>query len=121
MGRNARKLAVWFDQLVTGLRLIWGWITAPEQQRFLATLAGAAGMHIFSLTKGFQGAEAWLRRMWPTKSDAWYARADFVCVVVFGTVVGQAFFGPDTVPKALAAGLGWVGAANIMLSPRQTQ
>jgi hypothetical protein len=83
---------------------------------FLITLFGATAMYVFSLQKGFKGAGLFLRRFFPGKSEIFYDRMDFLLVVMFGSVIGTIFFWPGSAIAALAAGFGWVGATNTLLS-----
>ncbi len=83
---------------------------------YAVTLFGSMAMYVFSLNKGFNGAGDFLRRFFPGKSDVFYDRLDFVLVVVFGSIIGSIFFSPQTAFGALAAGFGWVGAANTLLT-----
>jgi hypothetical protein len=73
-------------------------------------------MYVFSLQKGFKGAGTFLRKFFPGKSDIFYDRMDFCLVVMFGSIIGTIFFSPQSSFAALAAGFGWVGAVNTLLT-----
>ena len=83
---------------------------------YLITLFGATAMYVFSLNRGFDGAVYFLKRFFPGRSDAFYDRVDFLVVILSGSIVGTVFFSPDNALEALAAGFGWVGAMNVLLS-----
>jgi hypothetical protein len=83
---------------------------------YLTTLFGAAAMYVFSLNKGFQGSVDFLRKFFPDKSEVFYTRFDFFIVIIFGSIIGMIFFSPSTTLEALAAGFGWVGAINVLMT-----
>lgn len=84
--------------------------------RFGLTLFGAAAMYVFSLHKGFEGATPFLKRVLPGRSPVFYSRVDALAVTVVGGIIGFVFFAPASNFEALAAGFGWLGAVNVMLS-----
>lgn len=84
--------------------------------RYLTTLFGAAAMYVFSLNKGFEGALAWLKRVFPGHGQVFYDRLDFIIVVIAGSVIGTISFSPTGTFEALAAGFGWVGAMQILIN-----
>lgn len=87
---------------------------------YLTTALGAAAMQVFSMNRGFEGSIAWLKRMWPGHSKAFYHRWDFILVVVIGSLIGYMLFRPAEVQNALAAGFGWVGAVSVFADQRPT-
>jgi hypothetical protein len=82
---------------------------------YLITLLGATSTYVFSLNKGFAGATSFLQRIFPGRSDAFYARLDFFLVTFIGSGIAFILFGPVDNPKAVMAGLGWVSAVNVAL------
>src|SRR6185312_15599046 len=87
---------------------------------YLITLFGSVAMYVFSLNKGFEGSVAFLRRFFPGHSVVFYDRLDFFIVVLAGSIIGTIFFSPSNALQALAAGFGWVGAINILLSSKDS-
>lgn len=87
--------------------------------RFGLTLFGAAAMYVFSLHKGFEGATPFLKRVLPGRRPVFYSRVDALLVTILGGVIGFIFFAPASNFEALAAGFGWLGAVNVMLSQSQ--
>jgi hypothetical protein len=85
---------------------------------YLITLFGSVAMYVFSLNRGFEGAIAFLKKFFPGHPDVFYDRLDFFVVVLAGSIIGTIFFSPSNALQALAAGFGWVGAINILLSPK---
>ena len=83
--------------------------------RYLTTLFGAAAMYIFSLNRGFEGAIAWLRRVFPGHEQVFYDRLDFIVVAIAGSIIGTISFHPAGTFEALAAGFGWVGAMQVLV------
>lgn len=88
---------------------------------YATTLFGSTAMYVFSLNKGFHGSVDFLRKMFPNHSPVFYDRIDFFIVVFAGSVIGTIFFSPTNTLQALAAGFGWVGAINILLSRKETE
>ncbi len=93
-------------------------INSDRATYYLITLFGAFCMYVFSLNRGFQGAVDFLRRFFPNHTPVFYDRLDFFVVILAGSVIGTIFFSPTNTFQALAAGFGWVGAINVLLSPR---
>jgi hypothetical protein len=85
---------------------------------YLLTLFGTIATYVFGMQRGFEGAVSFLRRVLPGRSDAFYHRTDFILVSVFGSMIGAIIFDPHNAFQALAAGCGWVGALNVLLSGR---
>jgi hypothetical protein len=83
---------------------------------YSTTLIGAAAMYVFSLHQGFEGSVAFLKRMFPGKSDVFYDRFDFLVVTFLGSFIGYVLFEPKYYPQALSAGLGWVSAVNVVMN-----
>ena len=75
-------------------------------------------MYVFSLNKGFNGSVDFLKKMFPNHSPLFYDRIDFFVVIFVGSIIGTIFFSPANTLQALSAGFGWVGAINILLSPK---
>lgn len=86
--------------------------------RYMITLLGSFSMYLFSFAKGFEGATARLRQLFPQRRKVFYDRLDFVLVVMLGSAIGTIFFRPGDALQALAAGFGWVGAVNVLFAKR---
>lgn len=86
--------------------------------RYLTTLFGTGAMYIFSLFRGFTGSVPALKRLMPDRTMVFYDRLDFLILVFSGSVIGTIFFQPKDTLQALAAGFGWVGAVNVLLSQK---
>src|SRR5262245_51555389 len=82
--------------------------------RFSITLLGAVTMYLFSLQKGFHGSSEVLEKLFPARQQSFYYRVDFLLSTVLGAILGTIIYQPSTSIQALAAGLGWVGAVNIL-------
>jgi hypothetical protein len=82
----------------------------------MTTLLGAGAMYVFSLHKGFQGSVPFLKKVFPGHGAVFYNRLDCILVICFGSIIGTIFFAPSSAIQALAAGFGWVGAINILIS-----
>jgi hypothetical protein len=80
------------------------------------SLLGAALMSIFSMNKGFPGSISFLRAVFPQKSKRFYLLLDFILVTIFGSFVGTILFNPNTAFQAFCAGIGWIGALNVVAS-----
>jgi hypothetical protein len=85
---------------------------------YVVTLFGTVATYVFGLQKGFEGSVAFLRRIAPDRSDVFYSRVDFLIVTFVGSLIGLIIFAPRNAFQALAAGCGWVGALNVLLSAR---
>lgn len=85
---------------------------------YLTTLFGATAMYVFALNKGFEGAIPFLRRFFPNRTDTFYNRVDFFIVILAGSIIGTISFSPQSTLQALAAGFGWVGAMNVLMTPK---
>jgi hypothetical protein len=86
---------------------------------YYTALFGAAAMYIFSLQKGFEGSIPFLKRAFPGRADHVYVRIDFLIVIVFGSIIGFVTISPTNTLQALAAGVGWVGSVNVLVSRHQ--
>jgi uncharacterized membrane protein YbjE (DUF340 family) len=86
---------------------------------YILTFFGAFAMYVFSLNKGFKGATPFLKKILPGNSQVFYDRLDFLFVVISGSIIGYVFFSPSNPLEALAAGFGWVGAMNILMSSKE--
>src|SRR5262249_35476930 len=69
-------------------------------QYYVLTLFGSSVMQIFSLYKDFNGADAFLRKVIPKRSDVFYTWTNFLLVVFIGSVIGTVFFHPTTPVQA---------------------
>ena len=87
-----------------------GWI------HYAVTLASAMLMYVFALYKGFNGATDFLRRAFPSRSDRFYVWADLITVTLAGTFFGIVLYSPTNLQQSLAAGVGWVGALQVLMN-----
>jgi hypothetical protein len=95
------------------------WLNNPyfhPIQYYITTLFGAGAMYVFSLHQGFQGSVLFLKKIFPERNAVFYHRLDCVLVVCFGSIIGTIFFAPTSTIQALAAGFGWIGSINILMS-----
>lgn len=83
---------------------------------YAATLLGCFAMYVFSLHQGFEGAIAFLKRMFPNHSQVFYDRVDFVLVIITGSLLGYILLEPVKYSQAVVAGLGWVSAVNVIMN-----
>lgn len=99
---------------------LWGeiWECRAGVGLFFVTLFGSVLIYVLSNLKGFNNSEVFLRRFFPGKNDTFYIRLDFLIMCFAGAVIGTIVYAPGTVYQSLAAGVGWTGAMNILLSPR---
>lgn len=81
---------------------------------FAITLFAATVAYLFSVNSKLKSSVPALKRLIPSRSDAFYDRIDFIVMTFGGAVIGFVFFDPTTARQALSAGLGWVGAVNIL-------
>lgn len=82
---------------------------------YFITLFGATFAYMFSIRRGFTGSETFLKRFFPGKTETFYFRLDFVLVTFCGSLIGTIFYAPGNPFQALAAGIGWVGAVNVLV------
>jgi hypothetical protein len=99
---------MWYDA--------WIFVSSDPVKRFGFIFFGSLVMYLFSLSKGFTGSVPALQRLMPGKKQVFYDRVDFGIVVVTGAVVGTLFFRPQDPLQALAAGLGWSSAINVLVT-----
>ncbi|GJH28154.1 hypothetical protein [Caballeronia novacaledonica] len=83
---------------------------------YVDTVIGAAAMYVFSLYHGFEGSVAFLRKMFPNRSNTFYDRCDFIVVTILGSVLGFKLLDPQHPPQAVMAGLGWVSAVTVVMN-----
>jgi hypothetical protein len=102
------------------LDAIFSWFanltTLQELRLYIVTFFGAGAMYMFQLHKGFDGAKPFLRSFFPSRTEVYYIRVDFFLVTVVGSIIGSILYQPQQLYQALAAGFGWVGALQILLS-----
>jgi len=94
------------------------YLSSKEGEKFtfyFITLFGSFIMYIFSFQKGFEGSISVLKRLFPKRRKVFYDRMDFFLVVISGSFVGMILFQPVSDVQAFTAGLGWVGAINMVL------
>ena len=80
------------------------------------TLFGAIAMHVFQQARGFKGAIGFLREFLPGRSRVFYVRADFIVVVIAGSIIASIVYAPTAYAQALAAGFGWTGAMKSLIA-----
>jgi hypothetical protein len=88
---------------------------------FIVTLFAATVAYLFSVQGKLKSSVPALQKLLPSRSDAFYNRLDLLLVIIGGSVIGFVFFNPTTARQALSAGMGWVGAVNILSSGKSGQ
>jgi hypothetical protein len=78
------------------------------------TLLGCVTAYIFSEQKGLKSSSRFLKSFFPERSEAFYFRTDFIISALVGTCIGIILYSPITEYQALAAGVGWTAAFNIV-------
>lgn len=74
---------------------------------------GCVAAQALSIHKNLTGTQAFLKRLFPTWSDAGIFRVDFVLVTLIGSLAVVSIISPHSVTQALAGGLGWVGCIQL--------
>src|SRR5688572_15537081 len=101
------------------LKTLVEWLTPdpgkPDPVDFLITLISAILMYVFALNRGFGGAVAFLKRAIPNRSEQFYTWFDLIVVTLGGSFIGFVLYSPVDATRAMAAGLGWMGALNVAL------
>lgn len=85
---------------------------------YVVTLFGAAAVYLLKLHHDFEGSVAFFKKVFPGKSQTFYARVDFFVVSIVGSVIGMIVFQPTNATQALSAGFGWVSSLNVLLAER---
>jgi len=101
---------------------LFDFLNGPDFSRlllYLTTLFGAVAMYVFALNKGFEGSVPFLKKFFPKRAETFYNWADFLIVVLSGSIIGTICFRPADSLSALAAGFGWVGAMNVLITKRE--
>ena len=78
------------------------------------TLLGCITAYVFSEQKGIKSSQKFLAKFFPQRSPTFYFRVDFVVSALIGTAIGIILYSPTTGYQALAAGVGWTAAFNIV-------
>jgi hypothetical protein len=81
---------------------------------YLVALFGSLAMYVLSLNNRMPVCTPVMRKLFPGRRELFYDWADFVVVVLVGSVIGSIVFQPKSVLPALAAGFGWVGAVSML-------
>jgi len=82
------------------------------------TALGCITAYVYSEQKGLKGSVVFLKRCFPKKTEAFYFRMDFFISAIIGTGIGLILYSPTTAYQALAAGIGWTAAFNIVKAER---
>ena len=85
------------------------------------TAIGCFAAYVFCSQKGVKGSREFLMGVLPGRTDAFYARSDFVLTVIIGTFIGIILYSPSTALRALAAGVGWTAVFNTANTDRWKQ
>jgi hypothetical protein len=75
-------------------------------------------MYLFTSAKGLESTVPKIKQLIPGKTDTFYARLDFLLVVILGPVIGIICFKPDNSLQALAAGWSWASALNVLVQQK---
>jgi hypothetical protein len=78
------------------------------------TLLGCVTAHIYAEYKGFKTAEKFFKRFLPKRNESFYVRVEFGFSALVGTCIGIILYSPATSYQALAAGVGWTAAFNLL-------
>ena len=89
----------------------------PDWLDLAVTVGTVMFAYVFSLYKGFTGAERFLRSAFPRRSKAFYTWADAALVTLGGSFFGFLLLSPVNVQQSIAAGLGWIAALSISTPP----
>jgi hypothetical protein len=98
---------------------VLAWMTSPEFLPILyyfITLLGVAATYVFSIHRGFERSVVFLKQLCPGRSNVFYRWCDLILVLSFGSLIGTIFFTPSSILEAFAAGVGWTGAFNTLMS-----
>jgi hypothetical protein len=82
------------------------------------TLLGCITAHVYSEYKGFKSAQKFLKQFFPKRRDSFYIRLEFILSALVGTCIGIILYSPATPYQALAAGIGWTAAFNLLKADR---
>lgn len=83
---------------------------------------GAVCGHILSLySDDFKGTQPFLKKMFPEKSDKFYARFDFLLLPIIGAVLSIVLLEPDNLKSAIFAGLSWSGTLIALLNNKKIE
>src|SRR5262249_47738890 len=80
------------------------------------TALGCITAYVYSEQKGIKSSATFLKRFFPNRRDEFYFRIDFFLSALVGTGIGLVLYSPTTAYQALAAGIGWTAAFNIVKS-----
>jgi hypothetical protein len=84
------------------------------------TALGCITAFIYSEQKGLKGSLNFWKKCFPGRTDAFYFRADFIMSALVGTGIGLILYSPQNPHQALAAGIGWTAAFNLVKAERKT-
>ena len=84
------------------------------------TALGCITAYVYCQQKEMRGSHDFLKRFFPNRSDAFYLRTDFAMSAIIGTVIGIILYSPHTAYQALAAGLGWTAAFNVVSASKRS-
>jgi len=85
------------------------------------TALGCITAYVFSEQKGIKSSQNFLKKFFPKKPASFYFRLDFFMSAIIGTGIGLILYSPTTAYQALAAGIGWTAAFNIVKSERMAK
>lgn len=86
---------------------------------YATVLFGALVTQILSLTRNFNGSQAFLKQFAPNISDTMVFRIDFATLTVLGSIIGMILFDPHDYKQALLAGIGWITSVQALAHSAQ--
>jgi hypothetical protein len=97
------------NELLDIMTLIFGSI-------FFQTWLGAICAHLLSLySDEFKGTIPFLKRLFPSKSNTFYTRIDFVVLPLIGALLAYILLDPTNLKSSIFAGLSWSGTLIALL------
>lgn len=86
---------------------------------FLAWIGAVCG-HILSLySDDFKGCQPFLKKIFPSKKDTFYAWVDFIILPIIGAIIAMVLLDPSNVKSAFFAGLSWSGTLMFLLNRKK--
>jgi hypothetical protein len=93
-------------------------VTEAEFRLLAIVWFGAVCMHLYSNRRQFDGIRPYLSKAWPSLSEACLYRIDLLITPLVGAGIGYIFFSPTNPMSALAAGVSWTAAFQILVAGR---
>lgn len=82
----------------------------------LQTWIGALCTHLLSLyNDDFKGTIPFIKKLIPSKSEAFYIRVDFFILPIIGALLAYVLLDPTSLKSSIFAGISWSGTLLAML------